>query len=56
MRVRVTIDVEYDEATLKGVDILSHLERVLEYHIGGGLLTGDSPAVVDEYRLTVGAD
>ena len=53
MRVKATINIDYDEATLGDVNIIRHLEESLEYWISNGGLTGDSPAIVDEHRVEI---
>jgi len=51
MRVRVSIDIDYDESSLSGVDIRTHLLDAISFHIGNGMLTGDSLAVVDDCKV-----
>lgn len=53
MRIKVEISIDYDEATLEGFDVESHLEGALHSFVSNGGLTGESEAIVDQYALAV---
>ena len=52
-RVRLTIDVAYDLNEETAEDMRDFLERAAFRAIGNGMLSGDTSAVVDTYRLNV---
>lgn len=52
-RVQLTIDVAYDLNEETAEDMRDFLERAAFRAIGNGMLSGDTSAVVDTYRLNV---
>lgn len=53
MRVNLSINIDYDEATVDvdADELCADLERRVRNAIGNGLLTGDGPEIVDEYSV-----
>lgn len=52
-RVRLTIDVAYELNEETAEDMRDFLERAAFRAIGNGMLSGDTSAVVDTYRMNV---
>jgi len=53
LRLRLTLEVEYDRNG-EGEDALRHrLEQVVKDAVGNGTLTGDGPATVEQYEYDV---
>lgn len=52
-RVRLTLDVCYELNGQAPEAMVDHLLRAVERATGNGLLTGDTPATVDEHACTV---
>lgn len=52
-RLRIVLNVSYDPEGMKPEELQALVTRNLEHAIGNGALTGDSPAMVDQYSLTV---
>lgn len=54
MRVKILIEVDYDEATISDEERLRHnLEQEVRGEISEGMLTPTLEEVVDEYTLSV---
>ena len=53
MRVEVLIKIDYDEASMDGVGVITLLQGSMEGMISRGGLTGDSAAVVDEVSYEI---
>lgn len=53
MRFEIKITVDYDDATLEHFSVEDHLEMTLDRHIGEGMLTGYSEAVIDDYSISI---
>lgn len=52
-RLRIVLDVSYDLEGMTPEELQALVTRNLEHAIGNGLLTGDCPALVDEWDLKV---
>lgn len=55
MRMRLVIDVDYDEATITAEEAKCLLENAAEHLANVGLLSGGGDAVVDDWRYRVEA-
>lgn len=54
MRVRIVLDVDYDESSVRDQDdLVMALEREVERVIGDGMLTPSGEEIVDSYDFTV---
>jgi hypothetical protein len=45
MRVKITIDVDYDSSSVDEDDILNELDREIERAVSDGMLTGATAAI-----------
>lgn len=54
MRATLTIELNYDDSTVENPDmVVDMLESAAEFLAAQGLLTGETPLVLDEYDYTV---
>jgi len=56
-KITIKVEVEYDPATLEDPRMISdlayHIEKSIHYHIGNGMLTGTTGAIVEEFTVNV---
>ncbi|EOU0039433.1 hypothetical protein ACKVFM_002734 [Escherichia coli] len=53
VQVRLTLDVAYCLNGEAMAEMVSHLQQVCVYAIGNGMLTGNTSAEVEDYRIDV---
>lgn len=53
MKLRLTLDVDYENNGVSSEWLADNLRRMVENAIGNGILTGDSAAEVNTYQVLV---